>query len=839
MDSRDSSLNRDGSTQDDDGPLSVIGGLAKDAGVLFQSRRFSECIDVLNQLLHKKQDDPKVVHNIAVAEYFRDGCFDPRKLLEVLNKVKGNEDLARASGLQVDVVSDTGSSAVSVYKGSSTNPHQFFAANATGIDYTDEFDTSVAMLNTAIILFHLHEYGNALSVLEPLYQNIAPIDETTALHICLLLLDVALASRDALKAADVIQYLEKAFGVGYMISHGDNGTTPQHLLSNQAVKVSSTPNNLAAPDASNSDSTAGANAPESPLSRTLSDEADYENLLSTLDITRQNLARPSALPSSNDLSRTPAGRPPPAVDLKIKLHLYKVQFLLLSRNLKAAKREVKLAMNIARCSSRDTSTALLLKSQLEYARGNHRKSIKLLTMSGNRTESGMSSMFNNNLGCIYHQLRKHHTSTLFFSKALKNSSSLQSEKPLKLSTFSQDKSLLIVYNCGLQYLTCGRPMVAASCFQKASSVFYNRPLLWLRLAECCLLALEKGLLKSSGVTKNGKEVKVHVVGNGKWRQVVVENRHLDSTGENGLVSANDRHMLSIPYTRQCLLNALHLLNALELKFSEASASMSASEEDELIKNSNHESLPIGDSKAANFAAVYTQASANGDPKGGGASSNTTFHSSVSAYEEMCRKENHMVKQAVLADLAYVELNLENYLKALSAAKALLQLPECSRIFIFLGHVYAAEALCRLNRPKEAAEHLSVYISDGNNVDLPYSDEDRETWRTEKGGDGEELNGYVTTNNTSKEEPRGFLEPEESRGALYVNLAAISAMHGDLEQAHRLITQALSMMPNNPTVVLASVYVDLRLGKTQDSLVKLKQCGSVRFFPSDVTTLTRS
>lgn len=30
----------------------------------------------------------QVLHNIAIAEYFRDGCSDPRKLLEVLNNVK-------------------------------------------------------------------------------------------------------------------------------------------------------------------------------------------------------------------------------------------------------------------------------------------------------------------------------------------------------------------------------------------------------------------------------------------------------------------------------------------------------------------------------------------------------------------------------------------------------------------------------------------------------------------------------------------------------------------------------------------------------------------------------
>nr|CAN83603.1 hypothetical protein VITISV_020807 [Vitis vinifera] len=92
MDSRDTSLSsaatRDGASPDDDAGLSVAASLAKDAALLFQSRKFSECLDVLNQLLQKKEDDPKVLHNIAIAEYFRDGCSDPKKLLEVLNNVK-------------------------------------------------------------------------------------------------------------------------------------------------------------------------------------------------------------------------------------------------------------------------------------------------------------------------------------------------------------------------------------------------------------------------------------------------------------------------------------------------------------------------------------------------------------------------------------------------------------------------------------------------------------------------------------------------------------------------------------------------------------------------------
>ncbi|XP_042498353.1 CCR4-NOT transcription complex subunit 10-like [Macadamia integrifolia] len=847
MDPRDLSssaaASREGSSADEDGLLSVTAGLAKEAALLFQSRRYTECIDVLNQLLQKKEDDPKVIHNIAVAEYFREGCSDPRKLLEVLNKVKRrSEELACASGEQVEVSSSVGNNVVSGSKGSTATPHQFLAANSSNIAYTDEFDTSVATLNIAVILFHLHEYANALSVLEPLYQNIEPIDETTALHICLLLLDVALASHDASKAADVIQYLEKAFGVGYMINQGDTGSTNQHQSSNAVVKTPSALCNSTPPDASNSDSTANPNASENHLARTLSDEA-LESLLSTLDSGGQNLARPAGFPS-NDLLRAATDRPAPAVDLKLKLHLYKVQLLLLARNLKATKREVKLAMNIAR--GRDSSMALLLKSQLEYARGNHRKAIKLLMTSSNRTESGISSIFNNNLGCIYHQLKKHHTSTVLFSKGLRSSSSLRSEKPLKLSTFSQDKSLLIVYNCGLQYLSCGKPIIAARCFQKASLVFHNRPLFWLRIAECCLLALEKGLLKSSGSPISGEEVRVHVVGNGRWRQFLLEdgtlrNRYVDPTEEDRLLGGDGQHTLSIPFARQCLLNALCLLNSLELKYSKVGMSNSALEEDESsqsgsLESSNNKNVSVGDSKASNFAVVSGSANANGDAKEAkGVSPNNTLQSSVSAYEDMCRRENHLIKQAVLADLAYIELNLQNPLKALSAANSLLRIPDCSRIYVFLGHTYAAEALCHLNRAKEAAEHLSVYIIDGN-VEFPFSEDDKK-WRVERGVDGEELYGAsVAASNPPIEDSHGmvFLEPEEARGTLYVNLAVMSAMQGDLEQAQRFATESLSQMPNHPQAVLTAVYVDLLLEKTEAALAKLKQCSHVRFIPSNVT-----
>lgn len=196
----------------------------------------------------------------------------------------------------------------------------------------------------------------------------------------------------------------------------------------------------------------------------------------------------------------------------------------------------------------------------------------------------------------------------------------------------------------------------------------------------------------------------------------------------------------------------------------------------------------------------------------------------------------MIKQAILADLAYVELQLGNPLKALSTARSLLELPGCSRIYVFLGNIYAAESLCLLNRPKEAAEHLLVYLSGGSHIELPYSEEDTEKFLEEKVADLEESNSVpLTTQNSSQTESQDFLflKPEEARGTLNANLGIFFAVQGDLEQAHRFLSQALSSIPNCPEAFLTAIYLDLMLGRTQEALAKLKDCSRIRFVSSSL------
>lgn len=785
---------------EEDGMLSATAAMARDAAVLFQSRRYAECAEVLAQLLLKKEGDPKVLHNMAIAESFLDGCPDPKKLIEILGNVKKRSDeLACSSREQADSANGVGNN-TSEPRGSGIAPLISAAHNATA--YGDEFDTTIITFNTALILNHLHDYESALSVLEPLYRNIEPIDETTALHVCFLLLDITLALQDASKAADIIQYLERSFGVANTVNHNEiTNTVQQQSAQPKPPARSGTP-----PD---SDSNAAGSEILSVGSFS-DDTLEFESFYSTLD-GGNHLGRPIL----NEFPRPSADLAATAADLKVRLQIYKVRLLLLTRNLKVAKRELKVLMNMAR--GRDSSTELLLKSQLEYARGNYRKAVKLLSTPHNRTEPVMLAMFYNNLGCILHQQRSYHTSILCFSKALKYSLALRSEKPLKLSALSQDKSCLVSYNCGIQHLMCGKPLLAARCFREAMPLLHQRPLFWLRFAECSLLALEKGLLTARGATSCNDEIEVHVVGSGKWRHLVIN--PVNSVSHYSDSGSSDEHgnLISLRFARQCLLNAQLLIDASEQK----KMVIAPDAED---CNSVESKVPSG-----------LTTNANGEQKGA-AILNATMQSSLAMYDDICRKENLKIRQAILGDLAFIELCLENPLKALSTAKLLMQLPECSRMYLFLGHVYAAEALCTLNRPKEATEQLTVYLRDGNDVELPYSVENHEKAPVEKDSDGEDSVTPAVTKLTSEETQHSVsLKPEEACGVVYVDLGMTAAVQGELEQASYMVSRGFALLPNNPRALLASVYVDLLQGKAQEAIGKLKRCRNVRFRTSSVAT----
>ncbi|XP_006306789.2 CCR4-NOT transcription complex subunit 10 isoform X1 [Capsella rubella] len=774
MDSGDSSsavtsdAARDTSSHSEDADVLSHTALAKSALSCFHSGEFEECIGILVQLDQKRPNDLQVLHNMAIAKYFKDGCSDSKELLEELNRVKNqSEELASSTKELVE----------------EANPETNLYVSE------DQLDSTVTILNIAVTWFHLHQYTKSLSILQPLFQNIEPLDETTVLRICFLLLDIALACRDAVKFLDVFDYVDKVFGFGVGFgSQEENGSSMQ-LSSNQVSTTSSSLSSSVAYDTLTSGLTA----------------AESENLEYDSEIVVKKRMKPVGHIPTKNLLTILGERSFSTVDPKLELQLYKVRFLLLTRNLSLAKREVKHALNIA--GIRDSSMALLLKSQLEYAHENHQKVLELLDVSDIQKEAETSGIFKNNLGCIYYQLGKYQASAVLLSKALRSCSSLRNEKRVKTFSLSQDKSVLITYNCGLVHLALGKPLIAAQCFQKAIPVFCRQPLIWLRLAECCIMALRKGLLKEGNTSLGRSKIRLHVAGKGKWRQLMMEENEYEE-----LAGSSQEAKLSLPLARVYLSNGIYLLNeslSNDSKSDLKSTLFVGMNETTEASSSNHGEETNSDLEEAN-----------------GDINQDIIQKSISAFKDGCRREKQLIKQALLANMAYVELELDNPINGLSAANSLLQLRDCSKISAFLGHVYAAEALCLLNRPTEAGEHLSGYLVGENDFDLPYAQEDFDQWRMHTSSDCDET-GDLSTENA---QDSALLKPQEARGVLFADFAALLATKGDYDQAKQFVTKALTLLPNNVKATVTAVYIDLMLGRTQDAITQLKQCTGVSFVP---------
>ncbi|XP_024526215.1 CCR4-NOT transcription complex subunit 10 isoform X1 [Selaginella moellendorffii] len=774
--------------------------LAKEAAALYEKKSYQECLSLLQQILAKKESDPKVIHNIALAEFYRDGCTDPYKLLDVLEQVKQRkcEELARAADEQLEGIGNN----VASPNGSTTGNTIVKPSPPEG-SYIEDYDLSIPTLNTAIVYYHLKQYASAFHVVEPLFANIEPVDESCALQICLLMLDIALASRKAESAALVLHYVEKSYGLGQ--SGLENAANVQQLsvvaptlaassvLDGKYLGITSSP----APPLVTSPIGEG-----SSLTQGSGEETFEEDALSIgLEIDGSHSVR--SLPT-----RVPAiekSHPAPGTELKLLMHLYRVRFLLLTHCLKTVKREVKSALNL----SKDNITALLLKAQLEYLRGNYRKAMKLLTTCIARAENAVVPMILSNLGCVYHYLRKDQTAALFFAKALQRYSSMSKERPLKLTTFSQDKSLSVYYNCGVVQLLSGNPVMASRLLQESYSMFYTRPLFWLRLAECCISALEKGLL--TDVSARKEEVKVVVVGKGKFRRLV-----LPSGGSNpSLVSGTQPDnvdgvfpqdgkegkpiTLSMAIAKRFLQYAFLLLER-------------DGKPEELAAGTETEALVMGNSEVS--------------PSSGGQEGRDAA-ATLASFTAEEKLEAAMIRVCVLVDLAFVELCLENPLAALSNAEAALQQHHVTKAYSFLAHVYAAEALCLLDRIKEAEGHLEKCMMDWTSSSGDFLEEDTAAAAQKNGdhnnGDASSGGEDGSTRNLKEQVNFARFTGTQARASLYVNFAAIHAMQGELLQARQCALQALAIAPGSSMAVLAMVYVELSQGRTKEAVTMLKRC----------------
>eukprot|EP00613_Pedinella_sp_CCMP2098_P049351 CAMPEP_0171827598 /NCGR_PEP_ID=MMETSP0992-20121227/6719_1 /TAXON_ID=483369 /ORGANISM="non described non described, Strain CCMP2098" /LENGTH=490 /DNA_ID=CAMNT_0012442733 /DNA_START=59 /DNA_END=1527 /DNA_ORIENTATION=+ len=399
------------------------------------------------------KDDPRFVQNLRLVESATGGFSNVQRLrdglLEVKKKMRAKQVAKQQSTSSNGAATDGGANAAS---SSSTAPPPSSATAATAANGGDKSDTaagsassrsqtsaastdvnetlsvlreadsdcSILLYNLAALHFERQEYGASRTILEQLFRDIEPIEETVAVYVCLLLLDALVhCSRGALLNA----YDKAAFA-----SQTEEVLGKMEKLTRAGIRKDG-----------------GGDA---------AGDKDKEGVAS--------------LPFSSEQ----------ASEFDFRLHLYRAKALLMQHHLKASKKEIKSALEIlhkskfhdddkkssggssgSRAGSPSRSeewassapalrnmSALYLKANFEYLRQNYRKALKLLSSchsigqmmqqlegpDGASSSGGSApgqlqavemkgaagSMYYNNVACVHHKMQRSHLALHYFQKAL-------------------------------------------------------------------------------------------------------------------------------------------------------------------------------------------------------------------------------------------------------------------------------------------------------------------------------------------------------------------------------------------------------------------------------------
>nr|XP_017202256.2 CCR4-NOT transcription complex subunit 10 isoform X3 [Oryctolagus cuniculus] len=388
----------------------------------------------------------------------------------------------------------------------STNALQAFTVHSAveEMDGLDDVENSVLYYNQAVVLYHLRQHTEAISVGEKLYQFIEPFEEKFAQAVCFLLVDLYILTYQAEKALHLLAVLEK------MISQGNNNKNGKNETGNNTSK-----------DGSNHKAESGA-VIEAAKSKIHQYKVRAYIQMKSLKACKREI---------KSVMNT-AGNSAPSLFLKSNFEYLRGNYR------KAVK--------------------LLNSSNIAEHPGFMKTGECLRCMFWNNLGCIHFAMSKHNLGIFYFKkaLQENDNVCAQLSAGSADPGRKFSGRPM--CTLLTNKRYELLYNCGIQLLHIGRPLAAFECLIEAVQVYHANPRLWLRLAECCIAANKgtseqetKGLPSKKGIVQS-------IVGQGYHRKIVLASQSIQNTVYNdGQSSAIP--VASMEFAAICLRNALLLL----------------------------------------------------------------------------------------------------------------------------------------------------------------------------------------------------------------------------------------------------------------------------------------
>ncbi|XP_068791619.1 CCR4-NOT transcription complex subunit 10 isoform X2 [Struthio camelus] len=444
--------------------------LSSSALQAFLAGNYDACLQHLNTLQDINKDDYKITLNTAVAEFCKSNQTTTDNLKQTLNQLKNQVHSA-----------------------------------VEEMDGLDDVENSMLYYNQAVILYHLRQYAEAISVGEKLYQFIEPFEEKFAQAVCFLLIDLYLLTYQAEKALHLLAVLEK------MISQGNNNSkNGKNESANNTNK-----------DSSNQKAESGA------LIEVAKSKIHQYKVRAYIQMKSLKACKREIKSVMNT-----AGNSAPSLFLKSNFEYLRGNYR------KAVK--------------------LLNSANIAEHPGFMKTGECLRCMFWNNLGCIHFAMGKHNLGIFYFKkaLQENDNACAQLGTGSSDPGKKFSGRPM--CTLLTNKRYELLYNCGIQLLHIGRPLAAFECLIEAVQVYHSNPRLWLRIAECCIAANKgtseqetKGLPSKKGIVQS-------IVGQGYHRKIVLASQSIQN------VVYNDGQSSAIPvasmeFAAICLRNALLLL----------------------------------------------------------------------------------------------------------------------------------------------------------------------------------------------------------------------------------------------------------------------------------------
>jgi len=348
--------------------------------------------------------------------------------------------------------------------------------------------------------------------------------------------------------------------------------------------------------------------------------------------------------------------------LAVRLHRYRLRAFLQLHNTAG------LASDVRLLADTDLGRAFI-ESYQQYLGGECRAAVAALNRlvpmqplpAFKATGEHLPTLYYSNLACLHHYLNKPNMACYYLQKAQTENDSATALPAGKVEgdryggvpihTIGGSRHYELVYNMGLALLHAARPKPAFDCLTEAIQVYHTNPRLWLRLAECCIMAhrQEKHGEQGGGPGKRPSLIQ-GTIGAGVHRKLILRATAMASSGDP--ISAAIPNP-TLEFASLALRNAWLILGE--------------------------------DGEGESPVTVEPANPVTGD-------------------------QVQTIRCSVLAAAAFVHLCLGEQVLALEHARKLLRQRLLAPAQRLLAHLYAAEALVLLDRLEEALQHLAPELA---------------------------------------------------------------------------------------------------------------------------------